>query len=408
MLDQNIDSSLDQSIKIFDVIAFIARRSVLIAVLTVIAAVISIVYALSLPNVYSSTAMIMPSQQDGGAASSIMSQLGGLAGLAGDISGKGTTSDLYADLLKSESIQEAVVDRLGLMSVYGSKYKQEAFDLLSLNTDIEIGKKSGIISITVDDLDPKRSSTIANAYVEELQKTLVNLAVSGAGQSRSYLEERLAKAKSDLAHAEDALKSFQSQNAVLDVSEQAKASIQGIATLRSQLAVNETQLATLRQSMTDDNQEVRSMKATINSLRAQIAGLEGNRGGGAIPSVGAMPALGQSYVRLMRDFKVQEAIVDLLTKQYEMAKLTETKTYSSVQVIQKGRVPEIRSKPARSKIVIVSTVTAFMFAVIIAFILENFANMSDEEKYRWKSLGNSIPIIGKFISPMSSGRPFSR
>lgn len=408
MLDQNIDSSLDQSIKIFDVIAFIARRCVLIAVLTIIAAVISIVYALSLPNVYSSTAMIMPSQQDGGAASSIMSQLGGLAGLAGDISGKGTTSDLYADLLKSESIQEAVVDRLGLMSIYGSKYKQEAFDLLSLNTDIEIGKKSGIISITVDDLDPKRSSTIANAYVEELQKTLVNLTVSGAGQSRSYLEERLAKAKSDLAHAEDALKSFQSQNAVLDVSEQAKASIQGIATLRSQLAVNETQLATLRQSMTDDNPEVRSMKATINSLRAQIAGLEGNRGGGAIPSVGSMPALGQGYVRLMRDFKVQEAIVDLLTKQYEMAKLTETKTYSSVQVIQKGRIPEIRSKPARSKIVIVSTVTAFMFAVIIAFILENFANMSDEEKYRWKSLGNSIPIIGKFISPMSSGRPFIR
>lgn len=392
------------SLRFIDVVTILARRRLMILLMTIAAAAVSVIYAVALPNVYSSTAMILPAQQDSGAASSIMAQLGGLAGLAGDISGRGTTSDLYSDILKSESIQESIVDKLGLMRVYGTKYKQEAFDLLSLNTDIEIGKKSGIVSITVDDLDPKRSSAIANAYVQELEKVLVGLTVSGAGQNKRYLEERLSKAKNDLAQAEDALKDFQSKNTVLDVSEQAKASIQGIATLRAQLAVNETQLATLRQSMTDNNPEVRSVKTTIDSLRSQIAGLEGGKGGGAIPSAGAMPALGQGYVRLMRDFKVQETIVDLLTKQYEMSKLAEAKTYSPVQVIQNGRIPEVRSKPARSKIVIVSTITAFLFAVIIAFVLENFAIMSDEDRTRWKSLGNFIPIVGKRISQSSPGR----
>lgn len=393
----NTDTSYEgvQTLTFYDFAKIVMKHSGIILLLVTFAAIASIIYALSLPDIYSSTAKIMPAQQESGGLSSLMSQMGGLAGLAGDISGRGTSSDIYSDILKSESVQNAVVERLGLLDVYGKKFKQEAVNVLKMNTNIEIGKKSGIISITTDDPEPKRAAAITSVYIEELQKLLLHLTIAGAGQSRGFLEERLVKSKGDLAKAEESLKNFQSKNMAVSVTDQAKASIEGFAQLRAQLIAQEVQLAALQRQFTDSSQDVKAAKTTVSNLKKQIAVLESGKSGGAIPSFAAMPSLGQEYVRLMRDFKMQEAIVELLTKQYEMAKLTEAKSFAPIQVIQEAKVPEIRSKPARSKIVIISIVTVFLLSIVLAFVFENISIMTDEERNRWRELVRYLPIIGK-------------
>jgi tyrosine-protein kinase Etk/Wzc len=231
--------------------------------------------------------------------------------------------------------------------------------------------------------------------VEELARLAARLNMTSAGKNRIYLEERISAARADLAKAEDALKAFQSANKAVSVTDQARATIEGVAQLRARLAAQEVQLATFQRQFTEWSQEVKVAKATVANLRAQIGKLEGAGGGSSsIPSVGSMPQLGQEYMRLMRDFKVQEMLVELLTKQYEVTKLSEVKDVSPFQVLQVAKVPERKSKPHRSFIVVLSSVAAFLCAVQFVFIREFLISLPEEERMFWAPAGKSTPETG--------------
>ncbi len=380
---------------LFDFVQVIVKRSRMVFLITLAAAVISLVYSLFLPNVYTAKTAILPAQEDKGMMSAMMTQLGGLANLAGGagVSIGTSAADLYVSLLKNEAVKDPIIDRFKLMEVYKSKYRADAYKTLDRNAVIVAGKKDGIITITVDDKDPKRAAEMADAYVEELGKLTIRLNVSGAGQNRSFLEERLGKAKADLAKAEENLKAFQAKNKAIQVSAQAEATIKGVAEMKAQLAAQEVQLATYRRQFTDTSQEVKNLTTSVRNLKTQLAKLEGGGGNDAIPSVGAVPAIGQEYVRLMREFKIQESLVELLTKQYEMASISEAKDVAPFQVVLKARVPERKSRPARALIVISVTFAAFLFSLLLAFARENFARMSEDDLERWKSLRARLPFL---------------
>lgn len=373
-------------VDLLDYLQVIARRRRMICWVTGLAFVLSIVISLLLPKIYSSTARIIPPQQDQGLMAAMMGQMGGLAGLAGGMLGSGTTGDLYVGMLKSEAVKDVIIDKFKLMDVYEEDYRLDTYEALDDAATIEIGRKDGIISITVEDEDPARAAEMANAFVGELEKLSVALNITGAGQNRKFLEQRLVKAKLDLARAEDNLKAYQAKNKALDITEQAKVTIGGVAQLRAQLAVQEVQLASLRSYLTDENDEIKTVKASIANLKAQIASLESTSKGSSIPSVGSVPALGQEYLRLMRELKIQETIIEFITKQYEMAKFTEAKDVSGVQILQKATVPDKKTKPKRTLLVLGITFATFMFAVFLAFVLENVKWMSPEDRERWRAL----------------------
>jgi len=341
------------------------KRKRLILLLTLSAFILSIGLALVLPKTYASTVRIIPPQQDQGIMGMMLGQMGGggLAGLAGSMIGKGTQADQYASILESERVMGAIIDRFKLMERYQQKYRMDMYKKMSGFVEVRAGKKDGIISITVEDEDPKQAAAIANGYVEEFSKLVSDMSVTDATQDRRFLEERLARSRADLARAEEAMKSFQIRNKAVNVVEQAKASLEGVALLKAQIAVQKSQLSALRSQFTESTQEVRTLKASIQNLTAQLASLEGT-GTGAIPSVGSVPALGQEQLRLLREFKTQEMIVELLTKQNELAKLTQAKTSSGIQVVQKAEVPDKKVKPKRATIVLSLTFLTF-FGVIV-------------------------------------------
>lgn len=371
---------------LLDYLLVLAKYKKMIFVTTFGAAVLTAAISLFLPNIYTAKAMILPADEDRGMMSAMMAQMGGLAAMAGGSLGGPTKTDLYVTMLKSETIKDPIIDRFKLMGVYEVKFRSDAYKKLDKNAVVIAGKKDGVITISVDDRDPKRAAGLANAYVDELGKLAARLNVSGAGKNRIFLEERLAGAKADLVKAEDALKTFQSRNKAISVTEQAKASIEGVAQLRAQLALQEVQLATLQRQFTDSSQEIKTAKASISNLRGQIGRLEGNGSSSSIPSVGSVPQLGQEYVRLMREFKIQETLVELLTKQYEMTRLTEAKDYSPFNLLQKAKTPERKSKPARVKLVLTATFSAFFFSILLSFVRENISGMSAADKQRWKDL----------------------
>jgi len=385
------DPRSEDEINLLDLLLVLAKRWRMIVGFTFAAGVIAALVTLMMPNVYTARTMILPSQDDKGMMSAMMAQLGGLAGLAGGLGGP-TTSDLYVTMLKSETVKDPIIDRFKLMDVYEVKYRADAYGALDSRAAISLGKKDGVITIAVDDRDPKRAADIANAYVDELGKLAARLSMGGAGKNRVFFEERLAAAQADLARAEEALKAFQSRNKAVAVTEQAKATIEGVAQLRAQLAAKEVELAALRQSMTDESREVKNQKALIDNLRGQIARLESGSGGGAVPGLGAVPQLGQEYVRLMREFKIQETLVELLTKQYEMTKLNEAKDVSPFQVLQKAKVPERKSKPKRLMIVTLAGLGAFSLVILSAFVIESFRSLSNEDSSRWRQIKVSLGL----------------
>lgn len=381
-------SASPRSPSFLDYLAVTVRYWRMIAVTTLVAAALAVGYSLTLPNIYTATTMILPSDDDKASLGAMMSQLGGgLASLAGGAGlGGPTKADLYVSMLKSEPIKDPLVDRFKLKDVFKVECVSDVYELLNTKASISAGKTDGIITIAVSDKNPKLAADMANAYVDELGRFVAKLSMTGAGKGRLFLESKLATAKADLAKASDELQSFQAHNKILNVTEQAKISIEGIAKLKAQLAVQEVQLVGLQKQFTDTSQEVKRGKAVLDTLNAQIARLEGAGGNSSVPSVGSMPRLGQEYLRLMREFKIQEAMVEVLTKQYEMARISESKDISPFQVLQKAKVPERKSKPKRSIIVINVTILACLFSVLVAFIRDHLSRMPQHKLQRLKSV----------------------
>ncbi len=374
-----------EEINLLELLLVVVKRKRMILLFTTAVALLSVIYSLLLQNIYTSKALIYPSQDDKGLASAMMAQLGGRASLAGGSLGGKTVEDLYVTMLTSEAVKDPVIDKLGLMKRFEKEYRVDLYRMLDASVETSVGKKDGVITISASDRDPRWAAALADSYVRELGNLAIRLNITGAGQNRLFLEHRLSSAKADLSRAEDAMKVFQSKNKALDVPEQAKATIGGVAQLQAQLALQEVQLATLRRQFTDNSQEVKNARTSIENLKAQIERMEGE-GGGSLPYIGSVPDLGREYIRLMREFKIQESIVELLTKQYELAKINETKDVTPFQVIQSAKVPEKKSKPKRSLIVIFATFTAFFLSVFYAFVREYADKMPEEDKGRWRQI----------------------
>lgn len=380
------------AIYLLDYLEIVVKRRRMIFLCTLAAALISAAVALSFTKVYTATARILPPQQDSGVMGMMLNQMGGagMASLAGDLLGKGGAADLYARMLESEAVRDPIIDRFNVIALEKTRYRVAAYRKLDKKVAIETGKKDGIISITVDDKDPKRAADMANAYVEELGKLLVRLNLTGVSRNKSYLEERLAKVKADFNRASDALKAFQSKNKTLALPEQAMGTIKGVADLEGQLAVEEVKLAGMRRVFTDSSQDVKNQQLVVANIKGQIAKFEGNKQGGSVPGIGSVLGMEQEYMRLMREFKTQETLYELLTKQYELSKLSEAKDDSSLQVLQAARVPDLSVKPSRRNFVLMATAAAFCLSVILALVLEMGDRMEAGQRERLTRLTRQL------------------
>ncbi|HIJ95689.1 MAG TPA: lipopolysaccharide biosynthesis protein [Desulfuromonadales bacterium] len=369
----------EEEINLLELLRVFVFNLPLIAKITGAVALLSVMYALTMQNVYTAKATLLPPQKDsgGGAAALLASMGGGLAGIAGGLGGG--SADLYLGILKSRTVADSVIKRLDLHNELKSKNTDDTRKKLEGLVKFQAGK-DGIITISADAKDPLKAALLANTFVDELQKKSVKLNLTKAGTERSFLEKRLTVVKQDLKAAEESMKAFQEKYKTIKADSQAAVAIEGIAKLRAELITKEVQLAALRNSMTDESTEVQTLLAGIKKLRAQLGSMSGaGESGGVIPSVGNAPSIGIQYVRHLREFKTQEALFEQLTKQFELAKINEARDSSSLQVLDEAVAPLRKSKPKRALIVILATVTAFFCSLFIVFIKEYLSKLSPED-----------------------------
>jgi uncharacterized protein involved in exopolysaccharide biosynthesis len=323
------------------------RRTILATSVAIFA--VATIIAFLLPFQYTSTFSFIPPSSSSG--SSMAATLAGqLSAFGGDAFGLGKSSvDQYAGILKSRSIASKLVKRFDLVRVYEVKKESQAEKILKSYTTVTTDQKSSIITVSVQAKSPAFARDLANAYMDALRETNGRLALSQSSQRRLFFEQQLAKEKDNLADAEVNLKETEEQSGLIAPVGQTQSQILTIADIRAQIAGRQVQLAALRQSATDQNPEIIRLKTEIADLQGQLSRLYkggGNESNAAIPN-SKVPALQLEYVRKTREVKYHEALFEMLAKQYESARLDESRDAPVLQVLDPPSYPDMKSSPKR-------------------------------------------------------------
>ena len=399
----------EEDISLLDVVIVLVRHRWLIAKVAIAIILIGLIVCLVLPVRYTALTAILPPQQGSSAGSALMAQLGSSLGSVAALAGGGSLglknpNDLQVALLKSRTVEDAMVDRFHLMDLFQAKLRSTARKKLEDAVDIDSGSKDGIIRISVTDRDANRAAAMANGYVEEFKKFSATLAVTEASQRRLFFEQQLKQAKDNLAAAEEDLKRTEQKTGVFQLDAQARASIQLIADLRGQVAAKEAEITALRSFATGENPELQIAQQQLVGLQAEEAKMGAASEGVQNPLIpkGNIPEASVEYVRKYRDVKYYETIFDLLARQYEIAKVDEARQGSVVQIVDKAIVPDRHSSPKRLLIMLGAVVLGLFAGVGWALAREALHRISDNPAER-----SRIELLKGLISPGEARTPRS-
>jgi uncharacterized protein involved in exopolysaccharide biosynthesis len=360
-------------------------RRAWIARVVLVGVVLAAMVALLIPKEYVSTARLMPPDTQSGGGLAMLAALsgqgsGGISALAGDLFGMKTTGALFISVIHSRTAEDNIVQQFNLKQVYSTRWEEGARKRLEHNTNVSEDRKSGVLTLSVTDRDPQRAANIARAYIDQLDTLVAQLNTSAAHRERVFLEERLSTIKGDLEAAEKDFSQFASKNGAIDITAQGRAMLESAAGLQGELIAAQSELEGLRQIYSDNNVRVRSIEARIAELRSQLAKLGGkyepaapaatspdgsnNGSSDSYPTLRQLPILGVPYADKYRTLKVEEAVFETLTKQYELAKVQEAKEIPSVKVLDTPEIPEHKSFPPRTLIVAGGAMLALAFSVL--------------------------------------------
>lgn len=362
---------------------------------------IATVMAVLVPNRYSATTRLMPPESSGGSGMAMISALAGKAGtpglssLASDLLGSKNSGALYMEALRSRTVEDRLVNRFDLRRVYWVRYMEQARNDLEENTTISEDHKSGVITVSVSDRNRERSTALARAYIEELNRLMGEVSTSSARRERIFIEQRLVTVKQDVHRAAEEFSQFASQNTTLDVPSQAKAMVEAGADLQGNLMAAQSELEGLEQIYTTSNVRVRSLRARVQELRRQLGEMAGAKpsesgaegassstdaviGGQAsgkqvsdmiYPSIRQLPLVAVRWAELYQQAKIQETVFQLLTQEYELAKVQEAKDIPTAKVMDEAALPERKAFPPRMVFVILGALLGLITgsAIVLGF-----------------------------------------
>lgn len=375
---QNIDGQDQKLIRIpFGEYADLLRaRRRWLAKVAGVGLILSLAIALLLPNQYSSTAQLMPPDPQtfsSSSGSSVMSALTGsnsaVLPSSSFLMQQRSPGATAIGVLSSFTVQDDIINRFDLRSVYHCKLYIDARRKLAANTKLGDDTKTGIISITVKDRDPKRARDIAQAYVEELNRLINSLSTSSARREREFLDGRLKAIKSDLEASSVALSHFASSNATLDPGREGEVAVDTVARVQDQLMTAESDLSGLKAVYSEDNVRVREARARVGELESQLRMLGGKdskmmdangESHQLLPSVRNVPLLGVTYSDLYRQVNLDATLYETLTKQYELARVQEAMDIPPIKVLDAPSLAERKSSPHRAIIILAGT---FLFGL---------------------------------------------
>lgn len=385
-----VRAKTDEEISLLDLLIELADRKRTIFWITAGFAIVSLIVSLLLRVEYTATVILLPPQQNSSLSAQLASQFGSLGSMAALATGGSSLlknpNDMYVAMLRSRTVEDAMIDHFGLMGEYHKRYLSDARKAFEHHTKVDGSGKDGLIHLSVEDHDPRRAAEMANGYVDQFRDLSQHLAITEAGQRRLFFEQQLKQANQNLGDAEEALKETEQKTGLIQLDSQARALIESAAALRAQITAKEVQIQAMQTYAAGENAQLVEAQQELDSLRAQLAKLggAGDNSGSIIVPKGQMTEAGLEYVRKLRDVKYYETIFDILARQFELAKLDEAKEGALIQVVDPAILPDRKSFPIRSLIILVSTVVGFLVGTIVAFVQATTRRMKDDAESAFK------------------------
>lgn len=398
----------DADISLLDHLITLLENRRFIGLFVLGAVLIATIVAFLLPVQYEAKIVLLPPAQNSSLGSSLLGQLGNmgalgsLASLATGNLGIKNPADMYVALITSRTVEDAMIQRFNLMQEYHEKRLSDARKALERRTTVTAGNKDGLIRLSVEARNPARAAELANAYVEEFRKLSASLAITEAARRRLFFEKQLQETKDQLTVAEDAMTKMQQTTGVLEIDSQARSLIESAAVLRAQVAAKQVQVEGMRAYAAENNPDLILAKQELAALQAQLARIAGSQqdpGSDINLSKGRVTQAGMEYLRRYRELKYQEAVYELLAKEFEIAKLDEAREGSIVQVVDNAVPPDQKSSPHRTLIVLGAALLAFVIATFWVNVRQRFkvASQLPENRHRlhvirdlWKSPSSGV------------------
>lgn len=340
-----------------------------------------VAYALFASPWYSATLTVVPSQRSqDSAAMSIAARLPvGLDSFSTDV-------QRIQAVLQSTSVRDAVIAKFDLMKTYGETHIEKARSTLASHCGTSADRRSGVVTLTCEDKDPKRAMAMAAFFGEEGNRVFGRVSASSAREERKFLEEQVLKARTDVDEASRKLREFQERHKVIDLPEQSKAVISAMASIKGELISKQLELSYLTSfsarteaSVVQLQQQIAIMESKLVQLEqmhqhglgsgsaTQPAGGSGTTKADFFPNAMNVPELRFELEQLMREQKIRETVFSLMTQRFEMAKVDEARDTSTFQILDQPTLPTYRSRPKRSKVALAGV--AGGLAVACALIL---------------------------------------
>ena len=362
----------DDEISLFDLLQIIVDNLRLLVLGPLAVGVTVLVISFLIPPTFTAKTQFLPPQQQQSAAASMLASLGSLGGLAGAVGGIKNPADQFLAYMKSVTVQDSLIERFKLLERYEAKTKTDARLALKENVRAASGK-DGLISVEVDDKDPKFAAELANAHVEELGKLLSRLATTEAQQRRLFFEKQLTLAKDKLIQSEIALKATGVSGSVLK-SNPASA-VAAVAGLQASVTAQEVKLGAMRGYLTESAPDFKQAMSELSNLKAQLAKQEKDS-----PANAGKATTEGDYITKYREFKYHETLFELFAKQFELAKVDEAREGAVIQVLDAAQPPERKSKPKKALIAIISTLAAGFALLLFVFIRQALRSSSQDSE----------------------------
>lgn len=361
-------------LEMLDLLIVLLSRKWSILRITAICFIFGALLAYLLPKRYAATVTLLPPQQSsssGGMLASQLGSMGGMAALAGSALELKNPNDMYVAMFTSQTVEDAMIRRYGLMTEYHKRYLTDARKQFERYTIVDGSTKDGLIHISVEDHNPARAAELANGYVDQFRNLSEHLAITEAAQRRLFFEQQLEQAKDKLADAEESLKETEQKTGLIQLDSQARALIDSAASLRAQITAKEVQIQGLQTYATGENAQLVQAQSELDGLRSQLEKLGGSgdfSNAGLIVPKGKVPEGSLEYVRKLRDVRYYETIFDILARQYEVAKLDEAREGALIQVVDPAIPPEKKSFPNRLLIILSSTLLGLIAGALWVFL----------------------------------------
>jgi uncharacterized protein involved in exopolysaccharide biosynthesis len=326
------------------------RRRKALAVLVAVSLVVAGGTSLLMDKVYESTATIVaPKEGSGGLLGGLTTSLLLQQAPALQVPSLTPNRDLVLSILKSRTMAEALVQRFGLQERYRVRYIEDAVRAIQQRSAISLSKE-GIISIRVEDADPQKAADIANEYVTRLNRAISKFSAGDASNQRVFLTQQLARAKTDLSAAEEALRFFQERNRAVVLQDQARGAIEAAARLKGEIMATEIQLEVVKSFATESNPDVLALRRKVEGMKRQLGEMQYGAATDQATQRSDLPfmkfpGVGMELARLTREVKIQETLVTLLVQQVEQARMAEGRDYPMVQVLDPAIPSERPSRP---------------------------------------------------------------